>query len=352
MVRFMSSIDKPKGEKYWKITFYVGGRRFRRSLRVEAKTHAQKIKQRIDYELAMGTLDVNNLFANKLDKHSFQALVKRFQENMETRKSLSPTTIAGYRNSIRVLLTVIPEKMQLNLIDTRYVITQILPELESRYKSSSVRNYIRVGGTLFSFGQKVGMIDKAHNPFLGQGPKEERKMPVYFKDEEIRKIREYFYRPEQAGWQRTYFILILNTGNRRTEQMNLLWSKNVFLDEGFIKFVGKGNKERLVPLNDEALAALRNAERRLGEDRVFWQINSKVRISNYWKEVRDRLELPNHYRLHNFRSNFATRFVMSGGSLYDLMQILGWEDYETAKIYLAFSPDLIEKNRNRVRFDL
>ena len=345
----MSSIDKPKGEKYWKITFYVGGRRFRRSLRVEAKTHAQKIKQRIDYELAMGTLDVNNLFANKLEKRTIAHLVDKFLENLKTRKSLSQLTQSAYRRAAKKLLEMTPDNMQIPQFDQRYLTTVILPELEAVYRPSSVSHYIQVWSGIFSFGKKIGLLDR--NPLEGQIPKVDRKMPVYFKDHEVKAIRDYFYHPDREGWQRTYFLTMLNTGNRREEHAKLSWSKNIFLNEGFIKFVGKGNKERLVPLNDEAAHLFRTADRRLGDDRVFWQIKALGHVSNQWARIRKYLDLPSHYRLHNFRSNFATRFVMAGGSLYDLMQILGWEDYDTAKIYLAFSPDLIAKNRNRVRMD-
>lgn len=343
----MSSIDKPKGEKYWKITFYIGGRRVRRSLRVESKTHAKKIQQRIDYELAMGTLDTNNIFANKNDKRSLDMLIQKFLDHLKNNENYSKNSLIAYRRAANLLHEITPGNFQVSQIDQRYISAHLLPALEKKFKPASVRHYVRCFSVIFGYGKKIGLLEK--NPFYGQAPRVGKKMPVYFKDHEVNKICQYFYHSDRSAWKRLYFLTLLNTGNRREEHFNLCWSKNVFLDEGFIKFAGKGNKERLVPLNDESVSLFRAAERRLGSDRVFWQVENVDTVSKAWIEARKEIGIP--YRLHNFRSNYASRFVMAGGSIYDLMQIMGWESYETAKIYLAFSPEYLERNKNRVRFD-
>ncbi|MGH1363278.1 MAG: hypothetical protein ACRBF0_06960 [Calditrichia bacterium] len=72
----MSSIDKPKGEKYWKITFYIEGKRYRRSLRVEDKRSAHKLKTDIEFLIQRGALDPTGLL-------SFQKNSKQLYEAME-----------------------------------------------------------------------------------------------------------------------------------------------------------------------------------------------------------------------------------------------------------------------------
>jgi integrase len=145
---------------------------------------------------------------------------------------------------------------------------------------------------------------------------------------------------------------MLNTGNRKSEHLALTWSENVFLDDALLKFLGKGRnegKERIVPLNDVAIRLFRSAHRKLGEDRVFWQAKSKYTVDSAWQSAREKIGVP--YKIHHFRSNRASHLVMAGIPVEKVMRIMGWEDYETYKIYAGLSDDFLKGDCNAVSFE-
>ena len=222
---------------------------------------------------------------------------------------------------------------------------EVLAYLEDNYAAATIRHHMINMRSAFSKAVEWGYIQD--NPFSGMVPKREKKTPRYFTPEEIETIRQYLLSPEIPKWQYDIIFLALNTGLRRAELFNLRWDEHVDLDREALHFPGKGRKERIVPLNDSALEILRR-RKTFSHRRVFWEIESIYSINSAWRRLKARTGIKG--RFHDLRKTFASYYIMEGGSLEHLMEILGHEDYETVKIYEALSPESIQRNKNIINF--
>lgn len=339
----MSSIHK--NGKYWTMRFKYEGKQYNRSLKVTRKRAAEEIQAQVDERIAKGTLRIDNILDPGSDKDvRLPELIALFREYLRHgSKKYADTTITAYDYSCEVIQKIFGN-VYLNQIDPHRF--NLIPYLRKEYgwKENTIRHHLVNWRSIFGFAARSGFIEA--NPFHRIVPKKEKKKPVFFRTEEIEKIKQYFL--ARDDWQRTYFILMLNTGMRKHETFDLRWNQ-VFFDEHLLMFFSKG-RERIVPLNDAAKMVLRQHPRQLGNDRVFWQITGITTIDTAWRRLRRTVKLPK-YKIHNLRSNFASWFIMNGGNIATLMEIMGWEDYETAKIYTGLSKDFLSgESRNIVSF--
>lgn len=346
----MASIHKPDGERNWIIQFYFRGKKFRRSLKVSTKRDAQQLKLLIERKLAEGTFDPATMLQNNNRNNTLSYLAEKWKTHLDKRKDISEGARYQYKLAADIMLKITGDK-QLSSITPIFVTDDFLLELEDKYDSpATVKSKMTSLRAMFSYAVRNSYIQK--NPFSGAVPGIQQRKPLFFREDEIRKIVEYFSSPDRPKWQQTYFLTMLNTGNRKTEHFKLKWSENVFLDDKLLKFKGKGRhggKERIVPLNDTAIKLFQTAQRKLGEERVFWQVKSTYTIDSAWQDARERIGLEK-YKIHNFRSNRASWLIMKGMSVEKVMQICGWEDYSTYKLYRGLSKEFIEEERNLVNF--
>lgn len=154
---------------------------------------------------------------------------------------------------------------------------------------------------------------------------------------------------------RNYYIvrLILNTGLRVSEILSIELS-DIDLKRKNLKIVGKGSKQRNIPLNDKAIEIIKMAiEDRKNYNYAFNVLNSPyLFLSNKSEKLRSSTieKIFNNYSNkitpHSLRHVFATNFLENGGNLKALQQILGHGSLSTTQIYLHPSQDDIRKSMN------
>ena len=334
----------------WVIFFYWRGRQYSRSLGLKAKSGnkilnrkiAERMQAEIDYLLRTGNFDMQKYFAREAKSVYLSDFVQEYLEYIHNRKKYKPGAIQTYEYSLQLLMEIIGD-IPLNRVNRVLVDKKILPALEGRLATATVRHHMINFRSAFSKAVEWGYLKK--NPFFGMVPNREKKVPRYFTKEEIEKMRDYLLQKKIPRWQYDLIFLALNTGLRKSELLNLLW-EHVDLENEILHFPGKGNKERIVPLNTQALEILRGRKRRSG--RVFFEIKDRAAIDSAWRRLKKRTGI--NGRFHDLRKTYASYFVMNGGSLEHLREILGHEDFETVKIYKAFSPDSIQKDKNVINF--
>jgi len=152
---------------------------------------------------------------------------------------------------------------------------------------------------------------------------------------------------------RTLFELIYSCGLRVSEAASLELSQ-IFLKEGLIRIRGKGDKERLVPLGDEAEQWLRTYLREgrplllkgpSDNDRVF--LNNRgagLSRKGMWKRfkgIASRAEV--NGKIHTLRHSFATHLLRGGADLRSVQELLGHADISTTQIYTHLNQDDLER---------
>ena len=181
---------------------------------------------------------------------------------------------------------------------------------------------------------------------LMEGPKVRRKLPDVLSYDEIEKIISAIdLSTPEGGRNKAILETMYSCGLRVSELVNLRIS-NLYLDVGFIKVLGKGDKERLVPIGQEAVKYIqiyRNNIRvhvpvvRGEEDILFLNRRGKrltrVMIFLILKELVSTAGIGKSISPHSLRHSFATHLVEGGADLRAVQEMLGHESITTTEIY-------------------
>ena len=168
-------------------------------------------------------------------------------------------------------------------------------------------------------------------------PRKGRYLPTVLTTEEVDRIIE-------AARSRGGIELLFSCGLRVSEACHLRFA-DTFLDEGYIRVLGKGSKQRLVPLSDSAIRELRRylahpdrpTPKRGEEEYIFLSARgkaiSRITVFVYIKEAAAAAGVEKNISPHTFRHSFATALLEGGAGLQAIQLLLGHEDVATTEIY-------------------
>lgn len=177
-------------------------------------------------------------------------------------------------------------------------------------------------------------------------PRKGRYLPTVLTTEEVDRIIEAARsRGGIEGLRNAAFIeLLFSCGLRVSEACHLRFA-DTFLDEGYIRVLGKGSKQRLVPLSDSATQELRRylahpdrpTPKRGEEEYIFLSTRgkaiSRITVFVYIKEAAAAAGVEKNISPHTFRHSFATALLEGGAGLQAIQLLLGHEDVATTEIY-------------------
>jgi len=187
-------------------------------------------------------------------------------------------------------------------------------------------------------------------------PRVERTLPDTLSREEIDKIINSVDLSNPHGERnRTLLETLYSCGLRVSELIELKCSK-LFLDDDFLIVIGKGNKERLVPLNKTLIKYLKNyislirSHQNIAsghEDFVFLNNRGKqltrMMIFTIVKKQADKAGIKKNVSPHTFRHSFATHLLQGGADLRAIQTMLGHESISTTEIYMHIDRDFIRQ---------
>ena len=191
---------------------------------------------------------------------------------------------------------------------------------------------------------------------LLEGPKLKRLLPDTLSYEEIESIiTEIDLSKPEGGRNKAIIETMYSCGLRVSEVVNLKLS-NLYLDVGFIRVIGKGDKERLVPIGSSAIKYINiykddirvHAPIKTGkEDFLFLnrrgQELSRVMIFLIIKELAKQAGIRKNISPHTFRHSFATHLVEGGADLRAVQEMLGHESITTTEIYTHLDREYLRK---------
>lgn len=212
----------------------------------------------------------------------------------------------------------------------------------------TVASQARIISGLRSFYKycQLEQITSTDPTVLLEAPKMQRKLPDVLTFDEIEKIIGTIdlSKPE-GGRNKAILETLYSCGLRVSELVNLRLS-NLFMEVGFIKVLGKGDKERLVPIGRDAIKYIniyRNNIRTHAviqpgeEDIVFLNRRghrlSRVMIFLILKDLVKKAGIEKNISPHTFRHSFATHLVEGGADLRAVQEMLGHESITTTEIY-------------------
>ena len=286
---------------------------------------------------------------------NWDSLIKSFSTYLRIERSLSTNTIESYSNDLNKLAdfltpkSISASKVRLNdLKDFITSISEILSETSQSRIISAIKSFYK-----FLLIENLIQTDPSENLV---SPKIGRKLPNVLTIEEINLIINSVESNNVGIRNKAIIEIIYGCGLRVSELTNLLLS-NLFLKQGYIKIVGKGNKERLSPIGSLATDSLNDF---LTNVRPTLKINDKfsdhVFINNRGTSLSRSMifKMIKKYTLkanidkdispHSLRHSFATHLVEGGANLRAVQEILGHSSITTTEIYTHLDSDYLRSN--------
>ena len=191
-------------------------------------------------------------------------------------------------------------------------------------------------------------------------PKIQRKLPDVLSFEEIEQlIAAIDLSKPEGGRNKAILELMYSSGLRVTEAINLKIS-SLYLDVGFIRVIGKGDKERLVPIGSDAIKYIKLYKETIRvhqtpakdfEDILFLNNRgkalSRVMIFYIIKDLIQKTGINKTISPHSFRHSFATHLVEGGADLRAVQEMLGHESITTTEIYTHINREYLRDTLDR-----
>ncbi len=291
----------------------------------------------------------------------WESLKKGFLVHLQLEKSLSKNTIEAYAADLDKLFQfailkggIHPNQMSLqNLQD--YV--KWIAEL-----GMSDRSQARIISGIKSFYRYCLQEDLVKNDpteLLSQ-PKLKRSLPDTLSFEEIEKIIGCIDLSKPEGTRNKAMLETLYSCGLRVSELVNLRRSHLYLDVGFIRVIGKGDKERLIPIGSEAVKQiqiyteklrLHIPEKKGHEDILFLNRRgtrlSRVMVFYIIKELALAAGIHKKISPHTFRHSFATHLVEGGADLRAVQEMLGHESITTTEIYTHLDRNFLRDTLNR-----
>lgn len=283
-----------------------------------------------------------------------------FSRMLKIERNYSENTISAYLSDLKSF-NVFLEKNKINfkdVINDSKHIKSFFRQLSK--KKLSPRSIKRKFSSLSSYF--IFLLDRKtikNNPLNGIfTPKVPKALPEILTTEEINKV---FFQSENTDNEllglrdRCILEMLYSSGLRVSELCNLKVN-NIQFDLDLIRFFGKGNKERMIPLTYYArkwLERYLTQSRRILSERstkgskfVFLSNNGlPLTRAAVWQSVKkyiNKASIPKKISPHTFRHSFATHLVDGGANLVEVQALLGHADISTTEIYTHLSRDFID----------
>ncbi len=280
---------------------------------------------------------------------NWTAWIKGFEAYLLLERSMSSNSIEAYKRDINKLeqfvLAINHDKDPTQV--TTSDLTQFIEEINS--VGLGHRSQARILSGIKAFYKYLlveDVIDDDPTDLL-EGPKLSQKIPEVLSYEEINEIFEAIDMSKAEGHRNRAMLETLYASGLRVSELIGLRISLFYPDDGYIKVIGKGNKERIVPIGASAIkfiqlyinhvrSKMKNIKK--GEEDVMFLNRrgkglSRVMIFTIIKNAVERTDINKNISPHTFRHSFATHLVEGGADLRAVQQMLGHESITTTEIY-------------------
>lgn len=279
--------------------------------------------------------------------------------HLKLERSLSDRTVEAYLRDVAKLRTfaesmsppLMPEAIRLDELQAfiTWVARQGLSASSQARLISAVRGF-------YKSLHREKVVD--HDPTeLVQGPRLARKLPVFLAVQEIDAMIASMDMSGRLAHRDRAIIEVLYGCGLRVSELCALRRSWLHFGEGFIRVVGKGDKERLVPIGPEAMQCLNTylelerlhlPVRPKAGDTVFLNARggplSRMSVFNLVKELAVKAGIRKHISPHTFRHSFATHLVEGGADLRAVQEMLGHASITTTEIYTHLDREYLRSN--------
>ena len=283
------------------------------------------------------------------------AQIARFKQYLMYEKGLSPKSVEAYLHDALLLEEFLGDK---KMEDATFEdLQQFLKHLyKSDYNARSQARIISGMRAFYRYLIYANVLETDPTELL-DAPKIGMHLPDVLTVEEIQSIMDVIDLSTPEGHRNRAMAEVMYGCGLRVSELVTLRLSNLFFDDGFVKVVGKGNKERLIPIGGTAMKMVNlyvNGKRKelkikkgeenyvflnrrgahLTREMVFMLVKKWVKDAGIEKTVSP----------HTFRHSFATHLIEGGADLRAVQEMLGHESITTTEIYTHLDQDYLRTN--------
>jgi len=273
-------------------------------------------------------------------------------------KNLSANTITSYKTDLNRYLKFLDNKESIDDLNfirqihirnfVRFLNDKNLSSASINRSFSSVRSYHKY----LSGEQKI-----SHNPTqLLDPPKISKKLPKALSVQDVNLIINSVKIEEVMGYRDKAILETLYSAGLRVSELCALEMNNILFDSAMLRVIGKGNKERYVPLGGEAISLVKDycnhvrsllINKKKSDGNVFLSKNGKqltrMTIFNIMKKWTRACGINKDISPHTFRHSFATHLLEGGADLRAVQEMLGHSDISTTQIYTHLDNEYLKE---------
>ena len=269
----------------------------------------------------------------------------RYRMHLQLEKSLQPNTVDAYLSDVNKLVDFLggdDKAREATLEELRAFLASLADVGINARSQARIISSLR---SFYAFLKLDGFIESDPAELL-RSPKIGMRLPDVLTLQEIDDIINAVDLSKREGQRNRAILEVLYSCGLRVSEVCSLRLSDLYLDEGFIRVTGKGDKQRLVPISDRAVAELEAyfVDRNMipikkgYEDYVFISERlkkplSRVMVFHFIKELVGLVGIKKNVSPHTFRHSFATHLLEGGANLRVIQAMLGHESISTTEIY-------------------
>ncbi|MCL5961138.1 MAG: site-specific tyrosine recombinase XerD [Chloroflexi bacterium] len=286
-----------------------------------------------------------------------QNSIEDFLTFLSVEKGFSVNTLAAYRNDLTQFVSFLRGRNHLNgwsSAGKTEIISFILHLKERKYASSTLARKTAAIKSFFHFLLAEGLIEEDPTENL-DSPRAHRYLPKAISTKEVDDLLEQSARSTgpEALRDRAMLELLYATGMRVTELVSLD-AKHVDLAAEFVRCLGKGSKERIIPIGLESVGALRDYMDRgrcllckeSTEEALFLNHRGdRLTRQGFWLILKNYAQKAGlgHITPHTLRHSFATHMLSNGADLRSVQELLGHASISTTQVYTHLSNERLHQ---------
>ena len=277
--------------------------------------------------------------------------VERFLNYMSVERGVSPNTLSAYRNDLCQLVDYLSDgdngasgEVAWGKVDAATMAAYVLQLHAKGYSDTTRARKVASTRSLFSFLLEEDVVASDPTENLS-APRTGRSLPDTLSEEEVDALLSAPDGDSPEAWRDRAMLELLYASGQRVSELVTLNLEDLDLEQSFVRCFGKGSKERLVPLHEQAVEVLRAYLTRgrpelltakSGNAVFLNQRGNRLTRQGFWLILRalsSEAGIQSKVSPHTLRHSFATHLLRGGAPLRHVQELLGHASITTTQVY-------------------